>query len=138
MEELIKEMVTAIQAGTMKSEDAVMIISRRTKKPEPMVRARLAVVLRLANNFKDIKSSRQSSIPTSSAAAPGSLKPHAGGTVAPDDFMAVMKEHGLNKKQAAEAIGRSVSRVHELTTTKGGSPALLELFKQKLSEYKPN
>lgn len=137
METLIQENVKAIMDGALSVEDAVTIIARRSKKPEAMVRARLAVALKLARNYRDIKSTKSSTAITTDVVVHDSPPRTAGGTVSPDQFMAVLKEHELTKKQAAEAIGRSVSRVHELTVTKGGSQALLDIFKQKLSEYKP-
>lgn len=137
VEQLIEESVRAILDGTLTMEDAVTIIARRSKKPEAMVRARLATALKIARNFQSTRATKKSSAPTSMPAVNDSPPRTAGGTVAPDEFMAVLKERGLTKKQAAEAIGRSVSRVHELTVTKGGSQALLDSFKEKLTAYVP-
>lgn len=138
MDQLIQENVQAIIDGTLSTEDAVAIISRRSKKPAAMVRARLAVVLKLTRNYQDIKVSKSSAPgPLQTPVVHDSPSRTAGGTVSPDEFMAVMKEHALTKKQAAVAIGRSVSRVHELTVTRGGSEALLASFKEKLAAFHP-
>lgn len=135
VDDLIKDALPQILNGTLSAEDAVTVISRRADKPAPMVRARLAYALKAARNFKDHKTATTGN-PKPVSATLDSPKPPKGSMMEPSLFMAVLQESGLSKKEAAIAIGRSVSRVHELTVSKGGSAQLLESFKQKLSEYK--
>lgn len=55
--------------------------------------------------------------------------------VDPSAFAAIRDELGLSNKQTAEAIGRTLSRVSELTKTKGASMQVLERFETDLRAW---
>ncbi len=65
------------------------------------------------------------------AKAPREKREH----VEPARFAQVLTDLGLSRKEAASAIGRSLSRISELTKSQGGSMAIFESFKRSCEEY---
>ena len=51
--------------------------------------------------------------------------------VEPTEFLKLKQELGLTNKECADAIGRTVSRVSELTHSKGASRAIYETVEPK-------
>lgn len=55
--------------------------------------------------------------------------------VEPSEFAALKAELGLSNKEIAEAIGRTLSRVSELTNSKGASRLVFEQFETAVRAY---
>jgi hypothetical protein len=132
----LEEVLASVLAGDLQLSEAVDIAARRSNQSRTNIQAYLEARLRSARNFAEAKQAR----------ATGTPIPHAAYTVArhkreavpllpPSEFMRVMNEAGLSKKEAAEAIGRSVSRVHELTTSQGGNQKLFDNFVACIQAY---
>lgn len=58
--------------------------------------------------------------------------------VDPTQFAALRDELGLSNKQVAEAIGRTLSRVSELTKSQGASINTWQAYEQSLRSYAEN
>lgn len=58
--------------------------------------------------------------------------------IEPAQFAALRDELGLSNKQVAEAIGRTLSRVSELTNSQGASINTWTSYEQSLREYAAN
>lgn len=58
--------------------------------------------------------------------------------VPPERFKALQTELGLSNKQVAAAIGRTLSRVSELTHSKGASINIYNAFETALRNYTPS
>lgn len=56
--------------------------------------------------------------------------------VDPSEFLKVKTELGLSSKECAAAIGRTLSRVSELTKSKGSSRAIYESWVENLTKYR--
>lgn len=56
--------------------------------------------------------------------------------VEPSEFARVRDELGLSNKNVSEAIGRTLSRVSELTNSKGASQLIFEDYSAKLAEWR--
>lgn len=56
--------------------------------------------------------------------------------VDPSEFLAVKQELGLSSKECAAAIGRTLSRVSELTKSKGASRAIYENWVAQLNAFR--
>lgn len=127
------EVIPQILDGSMSEADAAAIIARRANVRVEDILPTLQMKVRLARNFAELKQSRQTAVYT--PRAKGVSSEGDAGKVPPAKFMEVMLKAGLTKKQAAEAIGRSVSRVHELTVTQGGKQHLFDTFVQAVEAY---
>lgn len=56
--------------------------------------------------------------------------------VPPEEFLKLKTDNGLSSKDMAEAIGRTLSRVSELTKSKGASRAVFERVQTQIAEWK--
>lgn len=131
----LDEIIPQIISGEMTEYQAAEILARRSNVEAKILLPTIATRVRYARAYGEIKQSR-----TVYSTSPGKVQSSSsssGGTdkVPPSKFMEVMLRAGLTKKQAAEAIGRSVSRVHELTVTQGGKQHLFDTFVQALESY---
>lgn len=58
--------------------------------------------------------------------------------VEPSEFARVKSELGMSNKEVAEAIGRTLSRVSELTNSKGASQLVFDRYVQDLTTWREN
>lgn len=56
--------------------------------------------------------------------------------VEPERFLRVLLTSGLTRRQAAEAMGVTRSRITELTRSKGASVAIYSRFRESIMSYK--
>lgn len=57
-------------------------------------------------------------------------------SVPPEQFLELKTKYGLSSKDMAEAIGRTLSRVSELTKSKGASRAVFERVEAQVIEWR--
>lgn len=119
--------------GSMSIADGAVILARRSNASVPEMQRMLEARVRMAHVYDEWKSANTVDSTTSGGVT--SSRVNDASHVPPEAFMAALTERGLTKKQAAEAIGRSASRVHELTVRDGGKQHLYDSFVENLDAY---
>lgn len=126
----LEEVARQIVDGSMRFEDAVLILARRANVDDTI--AGMAIKARTA---------AMGSAPVEKARAEQAVRlstdpitPKKFGSVPGQAFSALLLKYEKNQTQAAKIIGRSPSRVHELVTN-GASQRIYDQVEEALSVY---
>jgi hypothetical protein len=144
MSQILESAARDVVAGTKTIDQATSEVAKATKRGAAQVREQIQEAVNVLQAQADAKAAEKAARAAAKAAKPvtpkGTAKPR-GEHVEPAQFAAVRDRLGLSNKEVSAALlaagmGNTLSRVTELTHSKGGSATLLGKYTEALETWR--